>query len=138
MKFTIIAFVSLLLLVGCGSNLTWSEIELSKATQTERSFFEDLEATNGVHLYYDGDRVYVLLNGRNVMQGEKATHFSDFNVEFDGDILNIYYKEVETEDFSDETLKYLAFYKVNMDKDYDVVQLFRNGIEQHFEVVSVR
>lgn len=131
--FTFVLFFS-----ACNSELSYREMELDRVDKKVRTFFESVEDQNGTHLYFDGDKiVYVFLNGINVIQGEKAIHFSDFAVESDGDVLKVYYNENETEEYSDETLKHQVLYRINKDKEYEIIRAFRNGAEVPFDVVSV-
>lgn len=137
MKKVLLFFGFLLFLAGCSSELTFTEIKPDDAKKGVLTFFESVEDINGAHLYFDGDDVfYVLLNGKNVTQGEKAIHFVNFNVDSDDGNLNIYYIEEETENYSDETLKYQVIYKIEKDKDYEKIRLFKNGNEVPFEVAS--
>lgn len=137
MKKVLLFFGFLLFLAGCSSELTFTEIKPDDTKKDVLTFFESVEDINGAHLYFDGDDViYVLLNGKNVTQGEKAIHFINFNVDLDDGNLNIYYIEEETENYSDETLKYQVIYKIKKDKDYEKIRLFKNGNEVPFEVAS--
>jgi len=125
------------LLVGCSSELSFSEIKLENVKNDARTFFEGAEDTNGSHLYFDEKKVaYVMLNGKNVIQGDKAIHFSDFSVESDGGSLNIHYTEEETNNYSDDTQKHQVVYKINKNKEYDTVRIFKNGDEVPFQIVS--
>jgi hypothetical protein len=135
MKKVMSFFIFVLLLAGCSSELTFTEI--ANMNNDVRTFFESVEDTNGAHLYFDEDRViYVMLNGKNVIQGENAIHFTDFSVDSDGKILNIHYIEEETENYSDATLKHQVVYKIQKDKQYETIRSFKNGNEVSFEAVS--
>ncbi|MCL7745518.1 hypothetical protein [Halalkalibacter alkaliphilus] len=137
MKKVMSFFIFILLLAGCSSELTFAEIEIATTNNDVRTFFESVEDTNGAHLYFDRDRViYVMLNGKNVIQGENAIHFTDFSVDSDGKILNIHYIEEETENHSDATLKHQVVYKIKKYKQYETIRSFKNGNEVSFHAVS--
>ncbi|QUW20283.1 membrane lipoprotein lipid attachment site-containing protein [Sporosarcina sp. Marseille-Q4063] len=125
------------LLSGCNSNLTYTEINSGKANKDLRSFLEVIDDENGAYLYYNGEKeIYIFLNGRNVQQGDKAAYFTKFDVEGDGDTLNVFYEVAYTEDDSNENLKHQALYKIRQDQKYDKIQAFANGAEVPFEMVS--
>ncbi|MGJ9384451.1 hypothetical protein [Salipaludibacillus sp. CF4.18] len=137
MKKTLLISFFFLSLVGCSSELSYSEIKLEDTPKSVHTFFESVEETNGTHLYTDGEKTYyVMLNGKNVVQGEKAFHFRNFSVDSEAEILKIHFTEEETDDYSNETLNYQALYKVNLDKNYEQIRSFRNDKEATFKVVS--
>lgn len=108
-----------------------SDGELNKDVQ---SFFHNLKYENGVHSFEDNDKntIFLYLNERNVIQGEKAVYFTDFDVQADDDTLKIFYESDKTLDYSDESKRRELYYKVNLDKKYDYIKLFNNGEETHF------
>lgn len=137
MKKLLLMLVFVFFLAGCNSNLTFSEIEIKNVKRDILTFFKSVEDENGIHLYMDGKEViYVMLNGKNVMEGEQAIHFTGFSVDADDESLLIYYNEEETDDYSDQTLKHQVVYKVNKDRDYEKLRTFRNGEEVPIGVVS--
>ncbi|RKL65736.1 hypothetical protein CR203_18990 [Salipaludibacillus neizhouensis] len=107
MKKTLLISFFLLSLVGCSSELSYSEIKLEDTPESVHTFFESVEETNGTHHYTDGEKTYyVMLNGKNVFQGEKAIHFRNFRVDSEAEILKIHFTEEETDDYSNETVNY--------------------------------
>lgn len=79
----------ILLLSGCTSNLTFTEIKSSNVNKNVRSFLEAIDDENGTYLYFNGEKeIFVFLNGSNVQQGDKAAYFSNFDVVDDGDTLS--------------------------------------------------
>ncbi|MDQ0271643.1 hypothetical protein [Cytobacillus purgationiresistens] len=76
------------------------------------------------------------MNGTQVPQGEKAFHYTDFQVEPVGDILNIHITEEEASDYSGQTLKHERLYRIDKDKEYEAIQLFKNGQEVSFDGIS--
>ncbi|WP_223701776.1 membrane lipoprotein lipid attachment site-containing protein [Sutcliffiella deserti] len=137
MKKILSVFIFILLLAGCSSELTFNEVEIANTNNNVRTFFESVEDTNGAHLYFDEDKViYVMLNGKNVIEGENAAYFTDFSVDSDGKILNINYIEEKTKDYSHASLKQQVVYKIHKDKQYETIRSFKNGNELSFQTVS--
>ncbi|MEC5424746.1 hypothetical protein QGM71_14765 [Virgibacillus sp. C22-A2] len=137
MKKVIALFMILIILVGCNTELSFSEISLESSNVNVQFFFKGIENENGVHLYMDGEKsLYVFLNGKNVIQNEKAIQFSDFDVDSEGDTLTIYYTEEKTEDYSNDTLHHQIVYKIDKDKNYANVKGIKNGEEVAFGAVS--
>lgn len=134
-----VATLLILLLAGCTSELTYSEIKIEKSSKDVQEFIESVGDHNGPYLYLDSkkDQIYVYLNGANVIQGEKAIHFKDFDLEVDGETLKFIYKQHDTDDYSSkELLSYKALYKVKLDKEYDQVEAYSNDQLVPFQVVS--
>lgn len=133
MRFLWIALiVTLMVLTGCQSEAGLSVENLGEADldETIRHSFDQVDE-NGAHLFYgeEDDVFYVYLNGANVQQGESATHFTEFDVDSDGDTLNLNYNSEETDDYDIESLDYEAFYKVSLDQEYETFLVFENGEE---------
>ncbi|MBS4210070.1 hypothetical protein [Bacillus sp. FJAT-50079] len=124
-------------LTGCSSELSFSELPEKGVKKDIQSFIDNVKDENGVHLYFEKQKaVYVYLNGSNVKEGEKATHFTDFNVEKNGETLSILYNTAETADYSNQSLKHELLYKVKLDKKYEVIKPVSNGKETSFGVIS--
>jgi hypothetical protein len=137
MKKLLILVGFILLLSGCNSNLTFAEIKSEKSNKEVRSFLEAIDDENGTYLYSNGEKeIHIFLNGINVQQGDKAAYFTNFDVEGDGDTLNVFYEVAYTEDDSNENLKHQALYKIRQDQKYDKIQAFANGAEVPFHRVS--
>lgn len=124
-------------LTGCNSTLTFTEIKSGKANKDVLSFLEDVENQNGTYLYSNGEKeIYIFLNGINVKQGDEAAYFTNFDVEADGDTLNVFYEVAYTEDYSNDNLKYQVLYKIRPDQNYEEIQALSNGEEVPFQTVS--
>lgn len=137
MKQFLLVLILALLAAGCGSKLTFSEIGVDRVEKDVRAFVESVDGKNGVHLLFDEDQVvYVFMNGKNVEQGSHTIYFSDFDIVPEGDVLNIFYNEGESYDYSDKALKHQILYKVELDRAYDKIRLIKNGEEIPFGVVS--
>ncbi|WP_121614226.1 hypothetical protein [Mesobacillus foraminis] len=133
----LLLIVAIVLLSGCSSELSFSEVSDRGFNKDIQSFIDDVKHENGVHLYLDDQTdIYVYLNGKNVEQGEKAVHFTDFNVKENSDTLNILFSNAETTDYLNQSLNYELLYKVNLDKKYEKIKPFSNGEEVSFGVIS--
>ena len=101
MKKLLFLLVIIFLLTGCRSKLSFKEVREKDIYKDIQSFIDNTNEENGVHLYFEKQKiVYVYLNGSNVKQGEKAIHFTDFNIEKNGQTLSILYNTAETTDYS--------------------------------------
>ncbi|MBS4194154.1 lipoprotein [Lederbergia citri] len=139
MKKLLSLLVTIALLSGCSSKLSFSEVGENSVNKDIQSFINDVNDENGVHLFFENQKaVYVYLNGSNVKQGEKAIHFTDFNVEKNDKTLSIciLYNTAKTADYSNQSLKHELIYKVNLDKKYEVIKSFSNGEEASFGIIS--
>ncbi|MFA9560146.1 hypothetical protein ACERII_22785 [Evansella sp. AB-rgal1] len=131
MKKITLASVLFVLLVGCSSEPSFSEVNLEDVHEDARSVFENIGPTDDAPIYYDGEDIaYIFLHGNN--EDNKLFHFTDFSVESDGNNLMIYYTQEETNDSSDNTLKYQVVYKINKEKEYERVRVFKNREEAEF------
>lgn len=129
--------VVVILLSGCNSELTFSKVAPKGNNKTLQSFITNAQDQNGVYLYLDNPKtVYIYLNGKNVLQGEKANYFTDFKVATEGDTLKILYTSDKTTDYSNPSLNHELLYKIKLDKKYDTIRSFQNGEEVSFNVVS--
>ncbi|WP_066400277.1 hypothetical protein [Neobacillus mesonae] len=137
MKKLLSLLVIISLLSGCSSKLSFSEVSDGRVSKDIKSFIDNVKDENGVHLYFEKQKaVYVYLNGSNVKQGEKAIHFTDFNVEKNGETLSILYNTAETADYSNQSLNNELLYKVNLDKKYEIIKPISNDEEASFDVMS--
>lgn len=139
-KKILLMLVVFLLLAGCSQDeLVHKEVKMDELDTEISSFFLDQQDENGVYLFQDqGERIYVFLNEWNVKQGESASSFSNFEVEPEGDTLNIYYEEQTTMDYKNQELDNKIIYEVQFDRDYDSLAIFKNGEETHFSTSTGR
>lgn len=129
--------LSTILLSGCTPELSFSEVSVKSAGKDIQTFIVDVEDENGVHLYFDNANViYVYMNGLNVVQGEKAFYFTNFDIEESGETLNIKYKSTETTDYSNQSLTHEILYKLNTTKNYQSIKVFCDGEEVSFGTIS--
>ena len=91
MKKRLSLIVLILLLTGCNSDFSYSEISIDNANDSVQEFIKYAEVKNGNYLYLDGKKgMYVFINGIYVNQGSDAVYFSDFNVSAQQDTLNVF------------------------------------------------
>ncbi|MGM7700677.1 hypothetical protein ACSVDE_03065 [Pseudalkalibacillus sp. Hm43] len=140
MKKILVMLVVFLLSAGCSQNeLVHKEVKMDELDKEISSFFLNEQDENGIYLFQDqGERIYVFLNGWNVKQGEAASSFSNFEVDPEGDTLNIYYEEQTTTEDKNKELDNRMIYEVQFDRDYDRLAIFKNGEETHFSTSSGR
>lgn len=125
-----------LLLSGCRAEPTFSEVNEKGVNKNVKAFVHEVRNRNGVHLYFNGEKeVYVYLNGANIRQGDKAIHFTDFDVKGKGETLNILYNKTKAEE-GDQSINNRVLYRIKLDKKYENVKPYGNGKEVSFGVVS--
>lgn len=139
MRKMISIFIVLLILAGCNAEneeLSYSKVEVDSTDRLVQDFFTSVEDENGIHLFQlDDNTMYVFLNGYIVEQGNDASFFSDFEVKGKDDTLNIYFDEEYTDDYANKTLNNKELYKINLDKTYENVRLFKNDKETNFSAI---
>lgn len=136
MKKLMTVFMFIILLFGCSPKLSFEEINMNRVDKEVQNFIHAVEDENGTHLYYDNKQnIYVFLNGYHVTHGNEAVHFTGFNVEPDGDTLNISFEHDKTMDYSNQDLNNQLLYKVTLDRDYDTLKLFDNREETSFQSI---
>lgn len=136
MRKLMVGLLIMILLAGCNSALTFTEVDMNRANKDVKEFMNAVQDENGTHLFHDSERnMYVYLNSGNVIQGSKATHFSDFNLKANGDTLNILFHHESTDDYSNPDFNYQMLYKVKLNKTYDKIMLFDNDEETAFHTI---
>lgn len=138
MKKLVSLIVFTLLVSGCNSNFTFSEIEVDNVNSNVREFIKHVEPENGNYLYLDGKKgMYVFLNGKYVKQGSDAVYFSDFNVNAQQGTLNVFFNQEYDSDYSNKNLRYQVLYKIETEAVYDTIKLFSNGKPISFDIIAV-
>ena len=139
MRKMISILIVLLILAGCNAEneeLSFSKVEVDSTNKLVQDFITSVEDENGIHLFQlDDNTMYVFLNGYIVEQGNDASFFSDFEVKGKDDTLNIYFDEEYSDDYANKTLNNKELYKINLDKTYDMVRLFKNDKETNFSAI---
>lgn len=139
MRKVISIFLVLLILAGCNAEieeLSYSKVEVDSTNKLVQDFITSVEDENGIHLFHlDDNTIYVFLNGYIVEQGSDASFFSDFEVKGKEDTLNIYFDEEHIDDYANQTLNNQELYKINLDKTYEIVRLFKNDKETNFSAI---
>ncbi|WP_342538235.1 lipoprotein [Sporosarcina sp. FSL K6-1540] len=136
MKKRLSLIVLMLLLTGCNSDFSFSEISIGNANDAVQEFIEYAEVKNGNYLYLDGEKnMYVFINGIYVNQGNDAVYFSDFNVSAQQDTLNVFINQEYDSDYSNTKLKYQVLYKIKTVEKYDTINLFINGKPVSFDEI---
>ncbi len=137
MKKIFVTFILAFALVGCSSELAFTEVKTSSTSKNVKGFIKSVANENGVYLHFDGKKaIYVYLNGSNVIQGNKALYFSNFHVDHTEDTINILFDQAETRNYSDPTLSHELLYKIQLDKEYETIKAIANGEEISFTTVS--
>lgn len=125
-------------LFGCNKGLSFNEIGMEKADKDIIRFISE-NNENGVYLFQDGKKtLYIYLNGRKVQEGKNPVYFSHFDVKGTKDTVKILYNENQMNETDSQPLNNWILYKVNLDKQYEEIQVFKNEKETYFNTVSGR
>lgn len=128
------------LLVGCtGKNkeLTVKEVDPDNVSSAVDDFIFQIETTEngedtGIHMYNDSeDRRYLYISQQLL---EKET-FSGVDVKGEGDTVKIFVNGDSGKPAQKETGGKL--YEINLDKDYEVIRIYKNEEETHFESIGL-
>lgn len=112
----------------------FQKVEISSASQKVKTFVNTFAGKNGVYTYEDGTKEkYLLLNGFNVPRGEKAAYFSEVKMEVIDNALVISYNENFTDDYKNKEMSNLMLYRFKQPDNIDVLRVFKNGAETHFD-----
>ena len=128
----VLSFILFVLLtLGCNQNTsTIEEMELKSTTKAIKSFVHTVERENGIYLYStSGEKSYLILNNMHVLQGQAASYISSIQTQMDRHTLKIYVDEDYLTDYSDKRLGKLRIFKLNTNKEYDKIQIYKNGTE---------
>lgn len=135
--FAIIFF--LLLLSGCNSEVTFTEINLEQAETDVLKFIDTVNDENGRYLYTDdNNQIHIFLNGKYVQKGRDAVHFTAFYVNAQQDTLNVFFNQEYYSDYLDNGLKHQALYKISAREEFEMINLFSNGEPVSFDRIFNR
>jgi hypothetical protein len=92
---------------------------------------------NGIFLLQTEEEkeIYLILDGSHINLNREVPYFSDVIIENKEDTIRIYFNE-ELKNY--KVGKYpenILIYKITKDKDYEYIQLFKNGEETHFDSI---
>ncbi len=108
-KFFNVVVIGIILLVIVGCNNTdslFTKSNLNNANNKVKSSLRSYYNKNGIYLYQDGtDEMYLFLNGYNVMQGEKATYYTDMGIEVNDKTMVINFSEKYVDDYQNKEIE---------------------------------
>lgn len=125
-------------IAGCASvpNLVYSEVTTEKINRRVAKFIADYEDSNGVYIFYYNEKdIYLLLNNKNVKQGDEAAFYKDIMIEDKGDTIAISFNEYYIKDYS-SVVKNKLIYRIKTIKDFDYIKVYKNGEETYINVVG--
>ena len=98
----LVCLTVMLLITSCQSNDILLKREKSALPRKVQTFIDRCESQNGIHMYTDGQNgQYLFLNSHNVIQGGKASYFTDVKTEIVGNELLIHIEEQQTSDYTE-------------------------------------
>ncbi len=129
----------ILAIVVCykNTNLTFSKENYKNTDNKIKVFMDKLNDKNGIYLYSDGTNdMYLFLNGYNVNIGEKASYFTDIEMEVKDRTLIINFNEKYTDDYINKEIDNRVLYKIKQPKNVDTIRIYKNEQETHFDSIG--
>ena len=126
------------ILTGCVNNkVSVSEIDLENAKDTVKIFIEKIEEEdkgtgNGIYIYNDSKNRRYLYISQDFFDDGRG--FGAIDIKTGESSVNIYLSDISIADNEADTYK---LYKIDLDKDYEYIKVFKNGEETHFASVGV-
>lgn len=128
-----------MVMVGCSNNskLEFSKDSLENTDKKVKTFMDSINDKNGIYLYEENtNESYLYLNGYNVKIGEKASYFTNIEMEFKEGTLIINFNENYTDDYKDKEIDNRILYKIKQPKNVDTIRIYKNGQETHFDSIG--
>ena len=130
MKKLLVMALCALVLVGCNTNrtLSYEEVAIKDLSKSDQEFYEQAQVDNGVYLFFNTseDKLIIYFNAFHENQEDYAAEFANFDVEGDGDTLRILYDKDQDKGQS-KTFQEQTLYEIQLDKEYETIELFENG-----------
>ncbi|PIC72849.1 hypothetical protein CSV69_04220 [Sporosarcina sp. P26b] len=130
MKKLLVMALCALVLVGCNTNrtLSYEEVAIKDLSKSDQEFYEQAQVDNGVYLFFNTseDKLIIYFNASHENQEDYAAEFANFDVEGDGDTLRILYDKDQDKGQS-KTFQEQTLYEIQLDKEYETIELFENG-----------
>lgn len=136
--------MTMMLIAGCNSNsktlsagLTYEQINIESASDKAQKFISDWMLENGIYLNeLSGDNTfYLFLNSSNLNEGGETLYLTNVKIEESGNRIQIAFDEKSTTDDGNDAPN-LLLYKIEKHKVFDYIQVFKNGVETHFDVIE--
>lgn len=130
MKKLLVMALCALVLVGCNTNrtLSYEEVAIKDLSKSDQEFYEQAQVDNGVYLFFNTseDKLIIYFNASRENQEDYAAEVENFDVEGDGDTLRILYDKDQDKGQS-KTFQEQTLYEIQLDKEYETIELFENG-----------
>lgn len=138
----ILVIAVVMAIVSCSDSQETSMMEVDISSIKSKDFqaqIQDWERNNGAYLVQrinkNDSAYYLFLNAHNIMQGSKPTSFEDIKVDFEDTTMKIYYSEKESGD--QKNIRNKVLYRIPLSKAPEIVKIYKNGVESHFETISI-
>lgn len=130
MKKLLVMALCALVLVGCNTNrtLSYEEVAIKDLSKSDQEFYEQAQVDNGVYLFFNTseDKLIIYFNASRENKEDYAAEVENFDVEGDGDTLRILYDKDQDKGQS-KTFQEQTLYEIQLDKEYETIELFENG-----------
>lgn len=125
------------ILIGCSvGEETISEINLKNVNDNVKSFIDGIEdigkdTETGIYMYNDSKNQRYLYLNQDFLDNERG--FGDADINTDENSLNIHLNDSP---ISKENVATYKLYKIEIQKDYEYLKVFKNGEETHFASIG--
>ena len=126
-------------LTGCSTNSNdiLVEMEFKSLNKDTQSFIEGMSGSNGIFLYNTVNKdQFIIVSYAYVVQGEDAKYLDAISADITNRSLIINLEEMNTNQYDDDRLKTIRIFKITNTKEYDQIQIFKNGEETAFTAVG--
>ncbi|URN93659.1 MAG: hypothetical protein NAG76_17785 [Candidatus Pristimantibacillus lignocellulolyticus] len=144
MKFRKTICSILLLIIVCLCGCTTSpdhvikEVNIQKLNKKAQTFVQTINDRNGLFLYsLINEDQFLIVKYSTVVQGDEAKYLSNITAEIADRILIINIEEMGTDKYDDDRLNKTRIFQLPNEKDYDNIQIFKNGEETMIDSVGV-
>jgi hypothetical protein len=112
-------------------------IDTAKHAKVKKQI-DSLCEKNGVFLLQSekNNEIYLILDGSHTSLEGEAPYFSNVKVTTEKDSIMIYFNEEPKNYTVGKYPEQRLVYKINTDKDYEFIKLFKNGEETHFDSIG--
>ncbi|WP_256757364.1 hypothetical protein [Cohnella sp. WQ 127256] len=126
-------------LIGCtnGVDTILDEVKQQKLNKDVQTFINNTQDSNGLYLYSPvNENQFIIVKYSNVLQGEEAKFLNSITGKLTDKTMMINIEELGTHNYHDKRLKDIRIFKLGSAQDYEKIQIFKNGEEINFELVS--
>ncbi|TVX96261.1 hypothetical protein [Cohnella terricola] len=137
--------INLLLLVivfclsGCNKSPDYliEEVNIQEINKDAQTFVKNIQDSTGLFLFSPVNKdQYLIVKYSSVLQGEEAKFLNSISSEIADRKLIINIEELGTNNYDDNRLRGIRIFKIGRIKEFDKIQIFKNGEERKIDSVG--